>query len=169
MNKTHFYKEHLNPQLISPTHTIRIIEETEWMDKCKGWEVKQKMERVMSEWLYMDGAMGLVVEDLEGVKVGQIFLNFFSKTNYPKTQYKFYYQWVKTGGFWILPNHRGKGIGTKMIEYIVKILPLYHIKEIHSTPLSTAYPIFKRVGFELGGENRLGKGLSMWDGRKKLK
>lgn len=167
MNKSHFYRDHLNHQPISPTHTIRIIGREEWMDKCRCWEVQQKRERILSEWLFENGFSGLVVEDGKGVKVGQIFLHFYSKV--PLTHpLKFYYQWVKTGGFWIVPEYRGKGIGTKTIEYIVKTLPHYNIHEIHSTPLSTASPIFEKLGFELWGEESLGGGLSLWKGRKKF-
>jgi hypothetical protein len=53
------------------------------------------------------------------------------------------------------------------MEYIVKTLPKYNIKQIHSTPLSTAYPIFKKLGFELWGEDDLGE-VRMWEGRLKM-
>ena len=165
MNKAEFCKVHTNPQPVSPTHTIRIIERVEWIDKCKGWEVQQKRERVLSEWLFLDGFLGLVVEDDKGVLVAQIFLDFYSKAVQTRRP-KFYYQWVKTGGFWVSPPYRFLGIGTKIMEYIVKTLPKYNIEQIHSTPLSTAYPIFKKLGFELWGEDDLGE-VRMWEGRLK--
>jgi len=54
---------------------------------------------------------------------------------------------IRSRGFWVDDNYRGRGIGTQLLASIVNDIKMHKFKGIWSYPRKQAWSVYERVGF----------------------
>jgi GNAT superfamily N-acetyltransferase len=68
----------------------------------------------------------------------------------------------------VLPEFRGQGIGTLLIEALVAAAREQGLVEVVADAQATSVPIFRRLGFEIADDPRIVVGIEHWSVRQRL-
>jgi [ribosomal protein S18]-alanine N-acetyltransferase len=114
------------------------------------------IKRILSGW-GRDGDLALIAEDSNNRPIGAVYIRLFTEEN--KT-YGYYNNQTPILGIAMLPEYRGKGIGTILLEGIfkeAKALGYQHIS-LSVDPNNPALRLYERFGFE-----KVGVDGTSWD------
>jgi [ribosomal protein S18]-alanine N-acetyltransferase len=114
------------------------------------------INRILNGW-GREGDLALIAENSNNQSIGAVYIRLFTEEN--KT-YGYYNDQTPILGIAILPEYRGKGIGTILLEGIfkeAKALGYTHIS-LSVDPNNPARRLYERFGFE-----KVGVDGTSWD------
>jgi GNAT superfamily N-acetyltransferase len=120
--------------LRASTHELR-EEETAFVDRCTRW---------MEQRLGQDGRWRCWIAECDGTVVGSVWVQLIEKIPNPIAEPEYY---VYLTNLFVQPQHRGKGIGSKLLAAAVAWSRRNHAELVLLWPTERSKSLYSRHGF----------------------